>query len=71
MLFCYVMNRRGQVLVDDPREFALRVKMYEAVQACRDSEGCQKERLPLEKLSVPQNITRRYVEEFPYLKPLP
>mmetsp|Transcript_5791 Transcript_5791/g.7279 ORF Transcript_5791/g.7279 Transcript_5791/m.7279 type:complete len:119 (-) Transcript_5791:8-364(-) len=69
--FCYVMNRCGQIILDDPREFALRIKMYECVQKCRDVDGRKLPRLPLEKLSVPQYLARQYMETHPHLKPLP
>jgi len=69
--YSYVMNRCGSFVVDDPREFALRTKMYECVQQIRDGDGRNLPRLPLEKLRVPQDLARRYVERHPELKLLP
>ena len=68
--FAYVMNRCGTFIVDDPREFSLRVKMYECVQALRDGDGRGLPRLPLDKLGVPQKLAGLYMERYPELKPL-
>jgi CubicO group peptidase (beta-lactamase class C family) len=70
--FAYVMNRTGSLIVDDPREFALRTKMYECVQQCRESEndGRNLPRLPLEQLRVAQDLSAKYMDKYPGLKPL-
>mmetsp|Transcript_32707 Transcript_32707/g.75271 ORF Transcript_32707/g.75271 Transcript_32707/m.75271 type:complete len:522 (-) Transcript_32707:291-1856(-) len=66
--YSYVMNRCGQVFMDDPREFALRDKVYEAVEAIKRSEG--KEWQNHRHLNVPHYLAKRYVEAHPELAPL-
>lgn len=63
--YSYVMNRCGQVVVDDPRDVALRTKMYEAVQELRKKEG--RELLNTSELTTPHYLTKRYMEAHPEL----
>ena len=65
--YAYVMNRCGQC-VDDPREFALRSKMYEVVQKFRKTNG--EPLLNLEELNVPHYLTKVYMDAHPELAPL-
>lgn len=39
LAFAYVENRMGFFIVDDPREYALRARMYECVVKLRAAEG--------------------------------
>lgn len=54
--YAYVTNRCGQLVVDDPREFALRGKVYEA--AGRDA-------------GAPHYLAKGYMDAHPELRPLP
>lgn len=69
--YAYVMNRCGQLIVDDPREFALRSKMYEVVHTLRQNE--ENKAVPLlnlEELQTPHYLAKRYVDAYPELAPL-
>ncbi len=66
--YAYVMNRCGQVIVDDPRDVALRDKMYNVVQELRKNEG--RNLLDVSKLTTPHYLSKRYVEAHPELVPL-
>lgn len=66
--YSYVMNRCGQFVVDDPREFAIRSKVYEVVNNLREKEGGPL--LDLEKVNAPHYLARRYMEAHPELAPL-
>jgi len=67
--YSYVMNRCGQLIVDDPRDVALRDKMYRVVQELRKREG--RDLLDVSGLTTPHYLTQRYVEVHPALAPLP
>ena len=67
--YAYVMNRCGQLIVDDPRDVALRDKMYRVVQELRKREG--RGPLDVSGLTTPHYLTQRYVEAHPALAPLP
>lgn len=58
--YSYVTNRCGQVVVDDPREFALRTKVYEAVQKVRQLEGSDLPNLDLDLVNSPHFLAQRY-----------
>ena len=77
--YAYVMNRLWQVMIDDPREFALRSKMYQIVQEVRknanegeneNENASSKPPLDLEKLNAPDSLSKRYMEMHPKLTPL-
>ena len=67
--YSYVMNRCGQLIVDDPRDVALRDKMYRVVQELRKREG--RDLLDVSGLTTPHYLTQPYVEVHPALAPLP
>ena len=52
----------------DPRDHALRDKMYRAVQRVREAEGLAP--LDLAARTEPHYLTRRYIERHPELAPL-
>ena len=65
----YVMNRTGAYLLDDPREFALRVAVW---RSARDAgEEALQDEAVFAKLCVPHRYAGRDMERFPYLAPLP
>ena len=71
--YSYVMNRCGQLIVDDPREFALRDKVYEAVQRIqrREEGGPRDDEVPdYPKRSPPHYLSNRYMKAHPELYPL-
>jgi len=69
--YAYVMNRCGQFIFEDPRDFVLRSKMYEVVQELRRNEGGQASSLlNLEKLNTPHYLCKRYMDAHPELAPL-
>eukprot|EP01083_Nonionella_stella_P101027 285854_1 len=63
--YAYVMNRCGQLIVDDPRDVALRTKMYEVVQELQREEG--RELLNVSELTAPHYLSKRYMEMHPEL----
>ena len=69
LAYAYVMNRCGQLIIDDPRETALRQKCYEAVDRIRKEEGDTPLDLPI--LTAPHYCSQRYVKGYPELQPLP
>jgi len=71
--YSYVMNRCGQLIVDDPREFALRDKVYEAARNARKNKGggVEEEGAEVPNLNVPHYLAKRYMEDHPELAPLP
>ena len=68
LAFCYTMNRTGDCLVDDPREFALRTKAYICAQAMR---GSDEPSLPLDRLTTPFYLNIPLLDRYPFLQPLP
>lgn len=38
--FCYLMNRMGFHMLDDPRENVLRKAVYRSIEACRSMPSC-------------------------------
>lgn len=66
--YSYVMNRCGSLIVDDPREFSLRSKMYEAVQKMHEKAG--QAALNIDQLRTPHYLSKQYMEAHPELAPL-
>lgn len=71
LAFAYVMNRCGSYIVDDPREFALRVKTYECAHRARLRSDAEAAPLPLDRLAVAHELVAKDLEQFPWLAPLP
>jgi len=69
--YCYIPNRCGQFILDDPRDLALRDKMYETVQTIRETDGRNLPRLDIKRLTTAHYLTKRYTDMYPELKPLP
>ncbi len=69
LAYAYVMNRCGQLIIDDPRETALRRKVYEAIDGIRRAEGGAP--LDLPRLTAAHYCSQRYAQDFPELQPLP
>jgi len=70
--FAYVTNRCGQHITDDPREFALRDKVYDAVRSIRNKEvesSSGAEEGP--NLNLPNYLAKRFMDAHPELAPLP
>ncbi|EOD04833.1 hypothetical protein EMIHUDRAFT_220608 [Emiliania huxleyi CCMP1516] len=67
--YCYVPNRCSGYILDDPREMALRTKVWRCAQRAGGYSGARA--LPLARLSVPHELAARDVARFPYLAPLP
>jgi len=57
MAFAYVMNRCGQYIVDDPRQYALMIKAYECAQRAAEKAGLPA--FSIESLRTPHYLAGR------------
>jgi len=66
--FAYTMNRCGSFVFEDPREFAIRTKVFECTQKIRMKDEMKP--LPLDRLTTPHFLTQREIKRYPFLAPL-
>ena len=66
--FAYIMNRGGDCIFDDPREFALRTKAYACAQNLRNASN--EEPLPMDRLTTPHYLVADLMKKYPFLAPL-